>query len=42
MNADTSEAALVGIDWGTSTLRAYLISAKGEGHWKVCSVNSYK
>jgi len=30
MNADTSEAALVGIDWGTSTLRAYLISAKGE------------
>jgi 2-dehydro-3-deoxygalactonokinase len=30
MNSAASEPALIGIDWGTSSLRAFLISANGE------------
>lgn len=30
MNSAASEPALVGVDWGTSSLRAYLIGASGE------------
>ena len=30
MNSAASEPALIGIDWGTSSLRAFLIGAKGE------------
>jgi 2-dehydro-3-deoxygalactonokinase len=30
MNSVASEPALIGIDWGTSSLRAFLISASGE------------
>lgn len=30
MNSAVSEPALIGIDWGTSSLRAFLISAAGE------------
>jgi len=30
MNLAVSEPALIGIDWGTSSLRAFLISAQGE------------
>lgn len=30
MNSVASEPALIGIDWGTSSLRAFLIGAKGE------------
>jgi len=29
MNSDASNPALIGIDWGTSSLRAFLISAQG-------------
>jgi len=29
VNADISKAVLIGVDWGTSTLRAYLIDAGG-------------
>lgn len=30
MNSDASNPALIGIDWGTSSLRAFLISAQGD------------
>ena len=30
MNSAASEPALIGIDWGTSSLRAYLIGARGD------------
>lgn len=30
MNSAASEPALIGIDWGTSSLRAFLIGANGE------------
>lgn len=30
MNSGESEASLIGIDWGTSSMRAYLIGAQGE------------
>ena len=30
MNSAVSEPALIGIDWGTSSLRAFLIGAQGE------------
>jgi len=30
MSSVASEAALIGVDWGTSSLRAFLIGAKGE------------
>ncbi|NOE33353.1 2-dehydro-3-deoxygalactonokinase [Ruegeria sp. HKCCD7318] len=30
MNSVASEPALIGVDWGTSSLRAFLISAEGE------------
>lgn len=30
MNSAVSEPALIGLDWGTSSLRAFLIGAKGE------------
>lgn len=37
MNSGESEPALIGIDWGTSSLRAYLIGAHGEVLDKVAS-----
>ena len=37
MNSAVSEAALIGIDWGTSSLRAFLISGEGEVLDKVSS-----
>lgn len=37
MNSAASEPALIGIDWGTSSLRAYLIGARGEVLDKVSS-----
>ena len=37
MNSAASEPALVGIDWGTSSLRAFLIGANGEVLDKVSS-----
>lgn len=37
MNSAASEPALIGIDWGTSTLRAFLIGAGGEVLDKVAS-----
>lgn len=37
MNSAVSEPALIGIDWGTSSLRAFLISATGEVLDKVSS-----
>ena len=30
MNSAASDPALIGIDWGTSSLRAFLIGTKGE------------
>ncbi len=30
MNSGESEPSLIGIDWGTSSLRAYLVGAQGE------------
>ena len=30
MNSAVSEPALIGIDWGTSSLRAFLIGTQGE------------
>lgn len=37
MNSDASEPALIGIDWGTSSLRAFLIGANGKVLDKVSS-----
>ncbi|WP_424971640.1 2-dehydro-3-deoxygalactonokinase [Dinoroseobacter sp. S76] len=37
MNSAASEPALIGIDWGTSSLRAFLIGAQGEVLDKVSS-----
>ncbi|WP_419908906.1 2-dehydro-3-deoxygalactonokinase [Hoeflea sp.] len=37
MNSAASEPALIGIDWGTSSLRAFLIGSEGEVLDSVCS-----
>jgi len=37
MNSDASEPVLIGVDWGTSSLRAFLIGANGEVLDKVAS-----
>ena len=37
MNLAASNAVLIGIDWGTSSLRAYLIDEKGDVIDKISS-----
>lgn len=39
MNLDVSKASLIGLDWGTSSLRAYLINAQGDVLDQLSSAN---